>query len=281
MPSIRKLSRNQLGNQPVLLATSPISYNPLPTTARRILTTSSPCNSRMSSLEETKAIWRMADAVCFDVDSTVCEDEAIDELAKFCGKEKEIAQITKNAMSGKMDFRSALRTRLNIIKPTFQQVQAYIEKNPPKLTSGIRELIGALHQRGVPVYLVSGGFRGIILEVAEELNIPAENVFANKLKFYFDGMYAGFDEDEPVSRSGGKAEVVKHLKEKHDYGNIVMIGDGATDLHTCPPADAFIGFGGNQVREEVKKHAKWFVLDFKELLQELELMPATRKTTWD
>lgn len=40
-----------------------------------------------------KAIWRKADAVCFDVDSTVIREEAIDELAKFCGKGKEIQEL--------------------------------------------------------------------------------------------------------------------------------------------------------------------------------------------
>lgn len=43
--------------------------------------------------DNTKLIWRSADAVCFDVDSTVCTDEAIDELAKFVGREKEVADL--------------------------------------------------------------------------------------------------------------------------------------------------------------------------------------------
>ena len=34
---------------------------------------------------ETERIWRKADAVCFDVDSTVIQEEGIDELAAFCG----------------------------------------------------------------------------------------------------------------------------------------------------------------------------------------------------
>jgi len=33
--------------------------------------------------------------------------------------------------------------------------------------------------------------------------------------------------------------------------------------------DAFIGFGGNQVRERVKNEAKWFVMDFSELINVL------------
>jgi phosphoserine phosphatase len=48
-----------------------------------------------------------------------------------------------------------------------------------------------------------------------------------------------------------------------------MVGDGATDAEACPPADAFIGFGGNQVREAVKKSAPWYVYDFQELIDEI------------
>lgn len=64
-----------------------------------------------------------------------------------------------------------------------------------------------------------------------------------------------------------------------------MVGDGATDagsailindrlivfLEACPPADLFIGFGGNQAREAVRKQADWFVYDFKELISELKI----------
>lgn len=52
-----------------------------------------------------------------------------------------------------------------------------------------RELITELHDRGIPVYLISGGFREIIEPIAEQLDIPRKHVFANSLKFYFNGMY--------------------------------------------------------------------------------------------
>lgn len=67
----------------------------------------------------------------------------------------------------------------------------------------------------------------------------------NSIKFYnvvyFIGDYAGFDEKEPTSKNGGKAEVITLLKEKYGYTKLFMIGDGITDLEACPPADAFIG----------------------------------------
>lgn len=58
---------------------------------------------------------------------------------------------------------------------------------------------------------------------------------------YFIGEYAGFDENQPTSRSGGKGEVIRQLKEEKGYKTVVHIGDGSTDLEASPPADAFIG----------------------------------------
>jgi len=61
------------------------------------------------------------------------------------------------------------------------------------------------------------------------------------LIFVCVGDYAGFDEKEPTSKNGGKAEVIQMLKEKYGYTKLFMIGDGITDLEASPPADAFIG----------------------------------------
>lgn len=47
-----------------------------------------------------------------------------------------------------------------------------------------------LHQRGVQVFLISGGFQSIVEHVAMQLNIPTSNVYANRLKFYFNGKIA-------------------------------------------------------------------------------------------
>lgn len=52
-----------------------------------------------------------------------------------------------------------------------------------------RRLVDVLHQRSVPVYLISGGLRGVITPVALELNIPLQNIYANRLKFFFNGKW--------------------------------------------------------------------------------------------
>ncbi|PRD30598.1 UNVERIFIED_CONTAM: Psph [Trichonephila clavipes] len=227
--------------------------------------------SDMGRLDDrVKSIWRSADAVCFDIDSTVCTDEAIDELAKFVGREKEVADLTQQAMRGNLSFREALAKRLDIIQPSVYIMRRYLETNPPSLTPGIRELVAALHEKEVPIYLISGGFDTIIQTVATELNIPHSHIFANKVKYYFNGDYAGFDEDQPTCEQDGKAEVCAYLKHRYGYQKLVMVGDGVTDLVASPPADLFIGFGGNQVREKVRKNAKWFVTSFDDLTKELK-----------
>ncbi|XP_050685053.1 phosphoserine phosphatase isoform X2 [Leptidea sinapis] len=227
--------------------------------------------SVMSPQQSVQEVFRTADCVCFDVDSTVIQDEGIDELANFCGKGEEVKRLTAEAMGGTMTFQEALKKRLDIIRPSFGQISDFINTHPIHLTPGIAQLVKLLQERGVVVYLVSGGFRCLIDPVAEKLNIPTTNVYANRLKFYFNGDYAGFDENEPTSRSGGKALVVRRLKEQHGFQKLVMIGDGATDAEASPPADAFIGFGGNVVREEVKKKAAWYVTQFQELIDHLSV----------
>ncbi|XP_033050436.1 phosphoserine phosphatase isoform X3 [Trachypithecus francoisi] len=186
--------------------------------ARKILPT-------MVSHSELRKLFYSADAVCFDVDSTVIREEGIDELAKICGVEDAVSEM---------------------------------------------ELVSRLQERNVQVFLISGGFRSIVEHVASKLNIPGTNIFANRLKFYFNGEYAGFDETQPTAESGGKGKVIKLLKEKFHFKKIIMIGDGATDMEACPPADAFIGFGGNVIRQQVKDNAKWYITDFVELVGELE-----------
>ncbi|XP_047533183.1 phosphoserine phosphatase isoform X2 [Vanessa atalanta] len=225
----------------------------------------------MSPQQSVQELFRTTDCICFDVDSTVIQDEGIDELARFCGKGEEVKRLTAEAMGGNMTFQEALKKRLDIIRPNVNQIKEFLETFPIHLTPGITELVKMLHERGVDVYLVSGGFRSLIEPVAVKLGIPISNVYANRLKFFFNGEYAGFDENEPTSRSGGKGMVIRRLKEQHGYQRLIMIGDGATDAEASPPADAFIGFGGNVVREEVKKRSAWYITNFQELISYLAI----------
>jgi len=227
----------------------------------------------LSNKERAVLTWRQADAVCFDVDSTVIQDEGLDQIAEFCGVGDKVKEMTRNAMGGNLSFRKALSDRLQLIKPSKQQIDAIVSKpGLIRLTPGMRETVRLLQSRGTEVFLVSGGFHELIDPVAKMLNIPVSNVYANRLLYFYDGRYAGFDHSCPTSEAGGKPRVLLHLKERFGFENIVMVGDGMTDMECQPPngpADAFIGFGGNVSRPKVEQNSDWFVRDFQELLREI------------
>lgn len=206
-----------------------------------------------------------ADAVCFDVDSTVIAEEGIDVLAEFLGKGEAVAALTRQAMEGGLAFQDALKARLDLLQPSKQSILQCIEDQPFQLTNGIQELMQALQQSQVDVWLVSGGFRIMIEPVAKQLDIPSTNIVANTLLFHDDGSYNGFDPTEPTSADMGKPKALARIQALKGYENMVMVGDGATDAQAKPPAAAFIGFGGIVERAAVKAKADWFVTDFAEM----------------
>jgi len=225
-------------------------------------------------VEHARRALQASDAVCFDVDSTVICKEGIDELAAFLGVGEQVAALTASAMGGSVPFHEALAARLAVMRPSRSQLEAMLAAHPPSemLTPGIAELIQALTARKKRVFLVSGGFRQMIEPVAAALDISKANIYANILCFDEQGAFSGHDPAEPTSRAGGKAKVVADLKAANGFSTVVMVGDGATDMEARDVpggADAFIGFGGVQVREKVQAGACWFVTDFKEIIDAL------------
>ncbi|XP_049296232.1 phosphoserine phosphatase isoform X2 [Anopheles funestus] len=222
---------------------------------------------------EARETLKKAQIVCFDVDSTIITEEGIDELAQFCGKGSEVAALTKEAMGGSMTFQEALKRRLDIIKPSQRQIREFLKTHPSTISAGVKELIEQLRKNNAEVFLISGGFDCLIEPVADALQIPLCNLYANRLFFNYNGSYAGFDTAQPTSRSGGKGEAIKMIRSVMADGVgsgsekvVAMIGDGMTDLEACPPANMFIGYGGNAVREEVQKRATYYVTNFADLL---------------
>lgn len=227
------------------------------------------------NLEKAREIIQQSDIVCFDVDSTVIKEEGIDALAEFCGKGDEVARLTKEAMGGAMSFQEALQIRLDIIKPQQQQIQNFLKRCPSTLTTNLPQFIDHLQKNNKVIYLISGGFYSLIEPLAFQLKVPLTNIYANRLMFYYNGDYADFDHGQPTSRSGGKAEAIASIRQRHRNNNpnangedvvITMIGDGATDLEAVPPANYFIGFGGNVLRPEVHRRAQYYITDFQQLM---------------
>eukprot|EP00878_Enallax_costatus_P036683 GHUV01041217.1.p1 GENE.GHUV01041217.1~~GHUV01041217.1.p1 ORF type:complete len:202 (+),score=36.16 GHUV01041217.1:68-673(+) len=139
--------------------------------------------ARIEPSTDVVELWRTAQAVCFDVDSTFCADESIDEIAAFLGVGEQVAAMTAQAMGGSVRFEDALAARLNVMGLSQQKLDEFLQVHPAQLTPGIPELVKKLQSQGKAVFLVSGGFRQVIHPIAEALAIPISNVYANQLLF--------------------------------------------------------------------------------------------------
>jgi len=189
--------------------------------------------------------------VVFDCDSTLSFIEGIEELAREC--RDEVEALTARAMNGELPLEEAYGARLELIQPTRASVNAvaalYLERALPHA----RELVLALRALGKRVVVVSGGLLPAVEPFARALGVEGEDtVHAVEIRFDDDaGAYAGFDDDSPLARSGGKVPVLRAIAARSDAGPVAFIGDGATDLEAAGEVQRFIAYGGVERRANV------------------------------
>uniref|UniRef100_C5H3W0 Glycerol-3-phosphate dehydrogenase [NAD(+)] n=1 Tax=Dunaliella viridis TaxID=140095 RepID=C5H3W0_9CHLO len=219
-------------------------------------------------------LWQAADAVVFDVDSTITRDDTLDSLGKFMGLKDEV--LRHEAMDGTMNLPDTMAERLAIMNCSPEDIQQFLLEHPPKerLVPGVEELVSALRTRGKEVFL-TGGFREVVLPIAEHLGIPAKNVFANSMSWELDDKgqpvrLKEFDMTHPATHSQGKPQALARIRRQYPYNNVVMIGDGISDLeavNTTGGADLFIHYGGVAEHPQVASRSDWFVRSFDELMR--------------
>lgn len=195
------------------------------------------------------------DIICFDCDSTLSKIEGIDELARRVGLGEELAKLTNAAMNGEVALEEIYSKRLDLIKPNRQAIDWVAQLYIDELVDGTQEVFATLAKHQKNVHIISGGLLPAILPLANLLGISAENVHAVDVYFAENGDYAGYEINSPLARNGGKAEVVKSLQGK----NLIMVGDGKTDLEAKQAGAKVIGFGGVVNRQLVRENADFFV----------------------
>jgi phosphoserine phosphatase len=164
--------------------------------------------------------------IVFDVDGTLIDAEMIDELAKAAGVGGKVSEITSRAMNGEIEFKQALKERVQLLKGLPVEVLNSIVENLD-VTAGAEELITALKALGYKIALISGGFTQFVEKIKEKLGI--DYVYANKL-IIKDGKLTG-KIVEPIIDAERKAELMKEIAEKENLlmEQVVAVGDGAND----------------------------------------------------
>lgn len=176
---------------------------------------------------------------CFDMDSTLIEQEVIVELAKTAGIGEEVEAITEAAMRGEMDFDESFAQRVALLKGISTDVLDDV-CNRLTLSMGARTTISALKALGYHTVLVSGGFTYFARYIAEQLGI--DEVHANALDID-EGEVTGHVQ-LPIVNGAKKAAIVEHTAERLgiEMSQVVCIGDGANDLPMMAIADLGVAY---------------------------------------
>ena len=197
------------------------------------------------------------DIICFDCDSTLSEIEGIDVLADRAGCGVEMAALTNAAMNGEVALEAIYARRLELIKPDRQAIDDLADLYIEKMVQGVEEVFQQLHSQGKQVHIISGGLKQAILPLAEKLNVDADHVHAVDVLFANNGDYLEFNQQSPLARNGGKAEICLQLN-KADL-KLAIVGDGNTDMEAKKAGAFCIGFGGVVARDIVREQADVFI----------------------
>lgn len=205
----------------------------------------------------------------FDFDGTLYPGESLDEVLAIAlegdperGAHVEaLEQLGRRGMEGTITFQESLRGRLGIVRPHRRHVEAWLSTATKQILPHWEPLLSDLRSAGHHIVVISGGFRACIEPIVQRFAVPLDDICCNSFRFENDGWVSGLDEEQPLSRSGGKPVTVARLvAERSLPGARIMIGDGATDLEAVAEGacHAMIGYGVHAVRPAVQKGADVF-----------------------
>jgi len=185
--------------------------------------------------------------VVFDLDNVIIDGEAIDEIGKLVNVQDEIAEITEKAMQGDLDFETAIKERVKLLKDvSVDDIKKLAEDM--KLIEGAEEAIKGLKDNGYEVAVISGSFDLIADPLKEKLGL--DYLFTNTLVVE-DGKLTG-EVTGPLVE-GTKADVLNTMISDMDISvdECIAVGDGANDISMMEIAKFGIAFNAKPAVKEV------------------------------
>ncbi len=163
-----------------------------------------------------------------DMDSTMIEQECIDELADMAGVGPRVADITARAMNGELNFHEALIERVALLAGLDERVIQQVLDERITIAPGGRVLIATMRAQGAYCALVSGGFTAFTAPIAAELGFHEHR--ANTL-LADDGVLTGHV-GLPILGREAKIEALEQIATQHGLtpADAIVVGDGANDL---------------------------------------------------
>jgi phosphoserine phosphatase len=185
-----------------------------------------------------------------DMDSTMIEQECIDELADVAGAGEKVREITARAMNGELAFEDALRERVRTLQGLPAQIINDVIATRITFMPGGPELIATMRQHGAHCALISGGFTHFTQHVAASLGFHEHQ--ANQL-LEDNGKLTGHV-GEPILGRDAKVDALTRICSKLSVpaGSAITIGDGANDVPMLQAAGLGVALHAKPaVREQV------------------------------
>jgi phosphoserine phosphatase len=175
-----------------------------------------------------KAQGRKKRLLIADMDSTMIHQECIDELAAEAGFGAQVADITAQAMNGELDFDSALRARVSLLRGLPEAVIQHVIDTRISLMEGGPVLLATMRANGAYCALVSGGFTAFTAAIAAKLGFDENR--ANTLLLQ-NGALTG-EVADPILGREAKVQALNEISARLGFtpAEAIAVGDGANDL---------------------------------------------------
>ena len=206
-----------------------------------------------------------------DFDSTIIKDESLELLAEISVQNPDdkikIANITNDAMNGKIGFSEALEKRVSLLKSKKEQLKDIITIIEKKLTDSFIQNKDFFKENSSNCYIVSGGFTEIIYPILKPFNISKKNIFANTFLYDKNDNIISVDPNNILSQDKGKVEIAKNI-----LGQNIIIGDGYTDYEVKKfgYAKKFIQFSENINRPILNSLSDYIAYSFSDVINYIE-----------
>jgi phosphoserine phosphatase len=175
-----------------------------------------------------------------DMDSTMIEQECLDELAGLVGLKDHVAAITERTMRGELAFEASLRERVALLKGLAVSSVDTLIRDRITLMPGARTLIATMRAHGARTALISGGFTLFTGPVADKIGFDEHR--GNRL--HLDGETFSGTVEEPILGRNAKRAALIELREKLGLSpdQTLAVGDGANDLAMLEEAGLGVAF---------------------------------------
>lgn len=185
--------------------------------------------------------------LCADMDSTLIQQETIDELSNELHIKDKIHKLTKQTMEGNVDFTASIIARTKLLKNLPIDKLTAINKQL-SLQAGAETLIRTMQANNAQCAIISGGYDLTVSHIAKRLGINYH--YSNRLELAENKLTGELL--EPILDASQKAQILRKLQTQLNIPNhmTIAVGDGANDLQMLEAAGLGVSFQGKEILQQ-------------------------------